>query len=100
MSQKWTMVYGGRSDGHSALGYAAASWSTFDRRVWTRALPDGRPLRLTLKNLRNAGFRAPRKIATYLVLLESGGEVLAVALGYDHGALVRKMKEFVAAKLG
>lgn len=86
----WKIVYPGRPDHISSLGYAAASWHSFDRRVWER---DGH--QVELRNLRNTiKKRVPGKIATYEVTLRAGSVVIRRWEGHDWGALVREAKRF------
>jgi hypothetical protein len=94
--RRWKITYPGRRDSLAKSGYAAASWHTFDKRVWKWG-----PWTVTLTNLRNTfrqrGRRRPR-ITVYCVTLTQGKALYASHEGFDWQRTVRGIKE-IAEKL-
>jgi len=89
-------VYQGCPDESSALGIAAASWHTFDRRVWEK-----NGLSVTLVSLGcGPSLLGSRRAVHYEVTVKSGSRTRIKARGHDWQRLVREAKTWAERVLG
>lgn len=87
--KRWKVTYYGRPDTISALGYAAASWHNFDKRVWERGDKS-----ITLENTGHQKVNGVRR-TLYRVTVRQANHcgVIDVLEGTDWYKVVKQAKD-------